>query len=39
VERKWTADHYESWLADTWRRLLLPERTDAQNRREQAGPD
>ena len=22
-ERKWTADHYESWLADTWRRLLL----------------
>ena len=39
AERKWTADHYESWLADTWRRLLLPERTDAQNRREQAGPD
>jgi AcrR family transcriptional regulator len=23
VERSWTADHYESWLADTWRRLLL----------------
>jgi AcrR family transcriptional regulator len=24
AERKWTADHYENWLADTWRRLLLP---------------
>jgi AcrR family transcriptional regulator len=23
AERNWTADHYESWLADTWRRLLL----------------
>ena len=31
AERQWTADHYESWLADTWRRLLLPERTDNQN--------
>jgi AcrR family transcriptional regulator len=26
TERNWTADHYESWLADTWHRLLLPER-------------
>jgi|SRR5580692_8238676 AcrR family transcriptional regulator len=25
AERKWTADHYESWLADTWCRLLLPD--------------
>jgi AcrR family transcriptional regulator len=24
TERSWTADHYESWLADTWHRLLLP---------------
>jgi AcrR family transcriptional regulator len=24
TERNWTADHYESWLADTWQRLLLP---------------
>ena len=24
AERNWTADHYEDWLADTWRRLLLP---------------
>jgi len=22
-ERGWTPDHYEAWLADTWRRLLL----------------
>jgi len=22
-ERGWTLDHYEDWLADTWRRLLL----------------
>ena len=39
AERKWTPDHYESWLADTWRRLLLPERTGARNRRERAAPD
>ncbi|HEY1617148.1 MAG TPA: TetR/AcrR family transcriptional regulator [Streptosporangiaceae bacterium] len=25
AERSWTADHYESWLADTWHRLLLPQ--------------
>ena len=31
AERNWTADHYESWLADTWRRLLLPEPTDPGN--------
>jgi hypothetical protein len=24
VERAWTADRYERWLADTWCRLLLP---------------
>lgn len=24
AERNWTADHYESWLADAWCRLLLP---------------
>lgn len=24
-ERNWTAEHYESWLADTWCRLLLRE--------------
>lgn len=23
VERGWSADRYERWLADTWRRLLL----------------
>lgn len=23
-DRGWSADHYESWLADTWIRLLLP---------------
>lgn len=23
VERGWSPDHYERWLADTWRRLLL----------------
>lgn len=23
VERGWTLDQYEQWLADTWRRLLL----------------
>ncbi|MGO8960607.1 MAG: TetR/AcrR family transcriptional regulator [Streptosporangiaceae bacterium] len=25
AERKWTADHYETWLAETWCRLLLPD--------------
>lgn len=25
-ERGWTPDRYERWLADTWRRLLLPAR-------------
>jgi AcrR family transcriptional regulator len=39
AERGWTADHYESWLADTWRRLLLPDRSDKQNRDEQLGSD
>ena len=24
VERAWSPDHYERWLADTWCRLLLP---------------
>ena len=24
VERRWSPQHYEDWLADTWRRLLLP---------------
>jgi AcrR family transcriptional regulator len=24
AERGWTPDRYERWLADTWRRLLLP---------------
>ncbi len=24
VERGWSPDRYERWLADTWRRLLLP---------------
>ena len=24
TERGWTPDRYERWLADTWRRLLLP---------------
>nr|MBA3267271.1 hypothetical protein [Acidimicrobiia bacterium] len=27
VERRWTPDRYERWLADAWCRLLLP--TDA----------
>lgn len=26
VERGWPPDRYERWLADTWRRLLLPDR-------------
>jgi hypothetical protein len=26
AERGWTPDRYEHWLADTWRRLLLPRR-------------
>jgi hypothetical protein len=26
VERGWTLDAYERWLADTWCRLLLSER-------------
>ncbi|HET9444581.1 MAG TPA: TetR family transcriptional regulator [Acidimicrobiales bacterium] len=30
VERGWSADAYERWLADTWRRLLLP---DSRRRR------
>ena len=25
VERGWSPDRYERWLADTWRRLLLPD--------------
>jgi AcrR family transcriptional regulator len=25
VERGWAPDRYERWLADTWRRLLLPD--------------
>lgn len=25
AEREWTADHYETWLAETWCRLLLPD--------------
>ncbi len=25
AERNWTADHYETWLAETWCRLLLPD--------------
>lgn len=25
VERGWSPDHYEDWLADTWCRLLLPD--------------
>jgi AcrR family transcriptional regulator len=27
VERNWTPARYEHWLADTWCRLLLPDRT------------
>ena len=26
VERGWAPERYEGWLADTWRRLLLPDR-------------
>jgi AcrR family transcriptional regulator len=26
VDRGWSADRYEHWLTDTWRRLLLPSR-------------
>ena len=25
LERGWSADQYEAWLADTWHRLLLPD--------------
>jgi hypothetical protein len=24
VERRWSAPHFERWLAETWHRLLLP---------------
>jgi AcrR family transcriptional regulator len=34
TERNWTPDHYQSWLADTWHRLLLPGPTPAKNHHE-----
>jgi len=34
VERGWTPDHYERWLAETWCRLLLP---DVPTRAEKPG--
>jgi AcrR family transcriptional regulator len=32
VERSWTPDRYERWLADTWCRLLLPDSTEPATR-------
>jgi AcrR family transcriptional regulator len=29
LERGWSADRYQAWLADTWHRLLLPDITRA----------
>ena len=33
TERGWTPDRYERWLADTWRRLLLPAASHGGTRR------
>lgn len=33
VERGWTPDRYERWLADTWCRLLLPDTHPARTER------
>ncbi len=35
AERGWSPDRYESWLADSWCRLLLPHRTKGATRRYQ----
>ncbi len=29
-DRGWTPDEFEGWLADTWQRLLLPDRRRAR---------